>query len=244
VPDPATAPLDARSGGTLEIALRNRWPSIQTYRLEAAGDGLTFFPAKTEISIGAMEERRVPLRIFPAEGVGGVVEWRLRITAVNSAPGRTGAAGDTPMSMRIVLLPHNGTLAWTADLDGDGSPEYILESSKARAVFSARDGGRWMEFTAKDSNTNFLPEQGVFAAPGIVGGTDGAPGTGMGVRMEGDALVFAGPGWQRTARLAGGTLTIEQSTELPPDGLAPAKQNGASFSIEHPSPHRAVYKLE
>jgi len=241
-PDPATAPLDARSGGTLEIALRNRWPSIQTYRLEAAGDGLTFFPAKTEISIGAMEERRVPLRIFPGEGVGGVVEWRLRITAINVAPGLTGAGPDAPMPMRIVLLPHNGTLAWTADLDGDGSPEYILESSKARAVFSARDGGRWMEFTAKESNTNFLPEQGVFAASGTVGGTDGA--TGVGVRIEGDALVFAGAGWQRTARLAGGTLTIEQSTGLPADGLAPAQQNGAKFSVERPSQDRAVYTLE
>jgi hypothetical protein len=62
--------------------------------------------------------------------------------------------------------------------------------------------------------------------------------------MEGDALVFDGPGWRRTARLAGGTLTVEQTTPLPPDGLAPGKQNGIAFSIEHPSANRAVYTLE
>jgi hypothetical protein len=239
-PDPPTAPLDARSGGSLEISLRNNWPSIQTYRLEAAGEGLTFFPARTEISIGALEERRVPLRIFAAEGMSGVAEWRLRVTTVN---GQTGPSGDAALPMRIVLLPHNGTLAWTSDLDGDGSPEYMLESSKARAIFSGRDGGRWMEFTAKQSNTNFLPEQGVFAAPDSAGGTDGA-GHAVTARMEGNALIFAGANWQRKVQLAGGALTIEQSTELPADGLQPAKRNGANFSIERPSPRRAVYTLE
>ena len=62
------------------------------------------------------------------------------------------------MPMRALVLPRDRTVAWTADLDGDGSPEWVLESRRVRAVFSPRDGGRWMEFTAKDSNTNFLPE--------------------------------------------------------------------------------------
>jgi hypothetical protein len=228
-PDPPTASMDPRSGGTLEIALRNNWPSIQTYRLKASGDGLTFFPADTEISIGAMEERRVPLRIFAGEGVAGVRDWNLSVTGPGAAPGPEGAS----LPMRVVLLQRNRTVAWTADLDGDGSPEYVLESSKARAIFSAQDGGRWFEFTAKESNGNFLPEQGAFAAPGQVS-----------VRIDGDALVFAGPGWQRTARLTGGTLTIEQTTPLPADGLEPARQNGIGFSIERPSANRAIYTLE
>jgi hypothetical protein len=232
-PDPPTAPLDPHSGGPLEIALRNNWPAIQTYRLETAGDGLTFFPAKIEISIGAQEERRVELRVFAEDGVTGVRDWNLRV----SGTGTTAVS----LPMRVVLLPRNGTVAWTADLDGDGSPEYILESSKARAIFSARDGGRWMEFTAMGSNSNFLPEQGVFAAPDPAETAEGAP---LAVHIEGDALVFAGPGWQRTARLAGGTLTIEQTTPLPADGLTPFKQNGSELSVAHPSANRAVYILQ
>ncbi|HUK15706.1 MAG TPA: beta-galactosidase, partial [Bryobacteraceae bacterium] len=224
-PDPPSAPLDGRVGGTLELSLRNNWPSIQTYRLEAAGDGLTFFPAKTEVSIGAMEERRLSLRIFADAGVSGLRNWTLRITGAGTAP--------VELPMRLVLVPRNGTVAWSADLNDDGEPEFVLESSKARAVFSTRDGGRWMEFTAKESNTNFLPEQGALGASGSVS-----------ARAESDAVVFTGPGWQRTARLAGGTLTIEQTTPLPADGLAPVRQVGVEFSIERPTANRAVYKLE
>jgi len=232
-PDPPTAPIDPRSGGTVEIALRNNWPSIQTYHLEEAGDGLTFFPAKTEISIAAMEERRVQLRIFAGDGVTGLRDWTLRLTGTGMEPAN--------LPMRLVLVPRNRTVAWTADLDGDGTAEYILESSKARAVFSCQDGGRWVEFASKESNSNFLPEQGVFAAPDPEGASAGTP---VAVHMDGDALVFDGPGWRRTARLAGGTLTVEQNTPLPPDRLAPAKQNGVAFSIEHPTANRAVYTLE
>jgi hypothetical protein len=225
MPEPATAPLDARSGGTLEISVRNNWPSIQTYRLEASGPGLTFFPPKTEVSIGAMEERRVTLRIFTDDATAGLRAWTLRVTSAGAAP--------VEMPMRLVLVPRNGTAAWSADLDGDGEPEFVLESSKARAVFSTRDGGRWMEFTSKESNRNFLPEQGAFGSAGAVA-----------VKTEGDALVFSGPGWQRTARLAAGTLTVEQSTPLPADGLAPLRQNGLELVIERASALRCVYKLQ
>ena len=224
-PEPATVALDARTGGMIEISLRNNWPSIQTYRIAASGAGLTFFPPKAELSIGAMEERRLSVRIFPDNAAPGLRDWKLSVTGDGTAP--------VEMSVRAVIVPRNGTVAWTADLDGDGQPEFILESAKARAVFSAQDGGRWMEFTAKDTNTNYLPEQGAFAATG-----------GVGVRVEGDALVFAGPGWQRTVGLAGTVLTVEQNTALPADGLAPMRLNGMQFSSEHPSASRAVYKLE
>ena len=223
-PDPPTAPAETRSGAELTISLRNNWPSIQTYRVEASGTGLTFFPPKTEVSIGAMEERQVSLRVFADEGVGGLRDWTLRVTG----------AGTDPMElpMRVLLLPRNQTVLWTADLDGDGVPEYILESAKARAVFSPRDGGRWMEFTAKETNTNYLPEQGALGAPG-----------GVGVQIADNALVFTGPGWQRTVKLSGGALTIDQTTPLPADGLTGGKQNGIELTVEHPSPNRAVYTL-
>jgi hypothetical protein len=225
-PDPPTAPIEPKAGGNLEISIRNNWPQIRTYRLEPTGEGLEFFPPKTEISVGAEDERRVSLRVFAAEGLAGVREWRLRV-ADSSGPG-----ADADLPMRVVLLPRGRTVAWSADLDGDGSPEWVLESQKVRAVFSGQDGGRWMEFTWKDTNVNFLPEQGLFAAPGPVE-----------VRAADDALEFSGKGWKRTARLSGTTLTIEQSSPLPADGLTSEKRGGATLTVARPSPARAVYTL-
>jgi len=225
-PDPPTAPIEPKAGGNLEISIRNNWPQIRTYRLEAAGDGLEFFPPKTEISVGAVDERRVSLRVFAAEGLAGRRDWRLRVTDL-AVPG-----ADTDLPMRVVLLPRGRTVAWSADLDGDGSPEWVLESQKVRAVFSAQDGGRWMEFTWKDTNVNYLPEQGLFAAPGPVE-----------VRAADDALEFTGKGWKRTARLSETTLTIEQTSPLPADSLGLEKRDGPTLTVARPSPARATYTL-
>jgi hypothetical protein len=225
-PDPPTAPMEPKAGGNLEISIRNNWPQIRTYRLEAAGDGLEFFPPKTEISVGAVDERRVSLRVFAAEGLTGVRDWRLRVADL-SGPG-----ADADLPMRVVLLPRGHTVAWSADLDGDGAPEWVLESQKARAIFSAQDGGRWMEFTWKDTNVNFLPEQGLLAGPGPVE-----------VHAADDALEFTGKGWKRTARLTETTLTIEQSSPLPADSPIPEKRGGATLTVTRPSPTRAAYTL-
>jgi hypothetical protein len=221
-PEPPTAPIEPKAGGNLEISIRNNDPGIRTYHLEASGTGLDFFPPKTEISIGGTEERRVSVRIFAADAQPGLHDWRLRVSG--------GASVDLPM--RVLLLPRGKTVAWTADLDGDGSPEWVLESQKARAIFSTQDGGRWMEFTAKDINVNFLPEQGVFTGPGPVE-----------VHAAGDTLEFAGKGWQRTVRLTESTLAIEQSTPLPADGLIPDRRGNTNLTISRPSPVRSVYTL-
>jgi hypothetical protein len=229
-PDPPTAPIEPKAGGNLEISIRNNWPQIQTYRLEASGEGLEFFPPRTEISVGAMDERRVSLRVFAQEGVAGLRDWRLRV----GAPGAAGtpSSPDVDLAMRALLAPRGRTVAWTADLDGDGSPEWVLESQRARAVFSTQDGGRWMEFTWKDANVNFLPEGGVFAAQGPAE-----------VRANGDTLEFTGKNWKRTARLAETSLTIEQSSPLSADGLAPEKRGNTTLTIARPSPSRATYSL-
>jgi hypothetical protein len=221
-PEPPTAPVEPKAGGNLEISIRNNDPGIRTFRLEASGEGLDFFPPKTEISIGGTEERRVSVRLFAANAEPGLHDWRLRVAG--------GANVDLPM--RVLLLPRGRTVAWTADLDGDGSPEWVLESQKVRAVFSTQDGGRWMEFTAKDINVNFLPDQGVLTGPGPVE-----------VHAAGDTIEFAGKGWKRTVRLAENTLTIEQTTPLPADGLASDRRGNTSLTIAHPSPARSVYTL-
>jgi len=134
--------------------------------------------------------------------------------------------------MRVLLLPRGRTAVWSADLDGDGSAEWVLESEFARAVFSPQDGGRWMEFTAKHSGANFLPETGAFAAPGAVA-----------VLPLEDGLEFRGPGWRRTAHLAGGTLTIDQDTPLPAAEIEATKIGDTTLSLERPSLNRAVYAL-
>ena len=222
-PDPPIAPVDPKAGSNLEISIRNNWPGIKTYVLEASGDGLDILPLKTEISVAAMDERRFPLRIFGKEGMEGLREWHLKVTG--------GATQDLPM--RALLLPRDRTVAWSADLDGDGSPEWVLETQKVRAVFSSQDGGRWMEFNWKDTNLNFLPEQGAFAAQGPVE-----------VHAAGDRLEFTAKGWKRTVRLTGTTLTFEQTTPLPSETLAPDRRGNINFKIERPAPNRAVYSLQ
>jgi len=222
-PDPPIAPIEPIAGANVDISIRNNDPEIRTYHLEASGEGLEFFPPKTEVSIAGTEERRVSLRIFSAAAEAGLREWRLRVTG----------GTNVDLAMRALVLPRGRTVAWSADLDGDGSKEWVLESQKVRAVFSTQDGGRWMELNAKDLNVNFLPEQGLFTGTGPVE-----------VHANGDRLEFTGKGWKRTVRLAEGTLTIEQTTPLPADGLTPDRRGNVSLTIARPSATRAVYTLQ
>ncbi len=210
------------SGGNIEIAVRNNWPGIQTYKIEALGDGLEFFPPKTEITIGATDQRQVDLRMFAAEGVNGLRDFRLHITG----------AATLDLPVRTLVLPRTGAIAWTADLDDDGSSEWVLESAQARAVFSTQDGGRWMEFTWKGGGINFLPVEGAFA------GAD--PVT---VHANGNTLEFAGGGWTRTVRLDGAALTITQMPALPADGLKPQSIRNVNLAITHESASRTRYTL-
>jgi hypothetical protein len=222
-PDPPIAVIEPRGGSNLDVLIRNHWPGIQTFHLEASGAGLDFFPPKQEISIGAMDERSYLLRAIAGEGVTGLREWRLKVSG----------AASLDLPMRVLLLPRGRTVVWNADLDGDGSAEWIIESQKVRAIFSSQDGGRWMEFTAKDTGVNFLPVQGAFAATGPVE-----------ARVAGDRLELSGKGWKRTVSLTGSALTIEQTSPLPADGLTPQKQGSIALSIDRGSANRATYTLQ
>jgi hypothetical protein len=222
-PDPPTAAIEPKAGSTLEFSIRNNFPAIQTYRLAFSGDGLDFFPPKAEISIGPTDERRVTVRIFAAEGVSGLRDWRVHVTG----------AVQVDLPMRVLLLPRARTVVWSADLDGDGYIDWVLESQKVRAIFSSQDGGRWMEFTTKDLNANFLPEQGTFAASGPVE-----------VQANGDSLEFSAKSWKRTVRLADNAVTIDQTTPLPPDNLGAESRGSTTLRIERTSPTHAVYTLK
>jgi len=221
--DPPIVPIDPQAGGNLEISIRNNWPGIQTYRIEAYGDDLEFLPAKTQISIGAVAERSIGLRVFAADRKAGLRDWHLRVTG----------AGEADLPMRVLLLPRGRTVVWSSDLDGGGASEWVLESGRARAVFSGEEGGRWWEFVAKPANVNLLPRAGLYAAPGRVT-----------VRALDDGLEFIGAGWRRTARLSGATLTIEQDSPLPAAAIEPIRIGNAALTIERPSASRAVYTLQ
>ena len=68
---------------------------------------------------------------------------------------------------RFDLLPllRGAVAVYARDLDGDGLPDRILETQRVRASFSGVDG-RWMEWVWKDSNTNLLPDSGLYAGSG------------------------------------------------------------------------------
>lgn len=220
--DPPVAPIDPRGGANLEIAVRNNSMQIQTYRLELSGEGLEFFPAKTEISVAPTDERRVELRVFGGDAEAALREFMLRV--------RGGAELDLPM--RVVLAARGKTVAWSADLDGDGIPEWVLESPRARAIFSSLDGGRCMEFTWKDTNTNLLPDGGLFAQVGPVE-----------IHSVANGIEFTGKGWKRTVTLIDAELAIEQSAafSLPP-GLA-TKRGSVTLNVTQASPQKAVLTL-
>ncbi|HXJ44117.1 MAG TPA: hypothetical protein VNH18_32825, partial [Bryobacteraceae bacterium] len=128
------------------------------------------------------------------------------------------------------------SLAYSADLDGDGQMEWILENAKARAVFSPQDGGRWLEFVWKDSGLNLLPENGALAGTGAANVQINADG----------ALEFRCNGWRRLVHLApgGASLEVEQSTPLPPETLRTGKKNDIVLRVTRESPVKAVYSLD
>jgi len=226
--EPPIVPIDAAAGRTVDIDVRNNSPEIQTYVIQPSGPGFQFLPPKTELISGAVMDRVVSLRIFPDAGLAsGLHDWVLRFSG--------GAKLEMPA--RFLAIPRGQAIAWSADLDGDGLPEWVLENQKVRAVFSTRDGGRWLEFVWKDSaphGLNVLPESGALAGSGPVE-----------VRAVDGALEFTGKDWKRTVRLAAAEaqITVEQTTPLPPETLETGRHNEIVLQVARESNSRAAYTL-
>jgi hypothetical protein len=187
--DPPIIPTDPRGSRNLEVIVRNHAPIIQSFTLEAAGKGVQFMPAKAEVTVGPLMERAVSLRVFADSP--GLLSATLKLSGDAQATA----------SLRLISLPRNQTVAWTADLDGDGAAEWVLENQRVRAVFSQADGGRWLEFFSKDSGENVIPEDAL-AGKGTVD-----------IQPDGSKLVFDGGSWKRTVKLdpAEPVLTIQQA---------------------------------
>ena len=225
--EPAIIPLDAPSGRTLDVHVRNNAPEIRSYAIQAAGAGFQFLPAKADLSSGAVMDRVVEFRVFPDSVDAGLHDWSLHFTG--------DAALEVPA--RFLVIPRGRAVAWSADLDGDGSPEWVLENQKVRAVFSTQDGGRWLEFVWKNAapnGLNVLPDNGALVGAGPVEVT------------AGDGLLeFAGKGWKRTVRLAanGAELSVEQSAPLPAETLESGKHNEIALEVKRLSANHAIYTL-
>jgi hypothetical protein len=222
--EPAIIPIDATSGRTVDVNVRNNSPEIQTYRIMPEGDEFQFLPPKAELNSGALMNRVVQFRVFPENAAAGLHDWSLAFSG----------AAKLAIPARFLTIPRGRAIAWEADLDGDGSPEWVLENQRARAVFSTQDGGRWLEFVWKDSNLNVLPDNGVLAGSGTV---EVRPGEGT--------LEFSGRDGKRTVKLAGSEarLSIEQNTPLPSEALETGKHNEVTFTVKRLSASRVVYSL-
>ena len=221
--DPPLVTFDPKAGRDLHIAIRNNYPSIQNFRVELAGKGLTFMPARAEVSIAAAAEREISVRVFSED----------LATALREATARVSGAAEFEQRFQALPIGHSDVVAYSRDLDGDGVEDRVLESQRVRTSFSGSDG-HWMEWIWKDSNTNFLPESGLWGGGGPV------------------AATRAGAGWQfqsskglRTLNLGlDNLLTIEQDHALPPETLKAGKKDGVGYSVERPAPNRASYHLE
>lgn len=222
---PVLVPLDAGAGREVSVVIHNNASEIRNFTVQAEGEGLEFSPARSEISIAGGMERDVMIRVFPVPGRRGLEPWRLHISG----------AADVDLPVRFAVIPRGETLAYSADLDDDGQPEWVLENQRARAVFSTQDGARWLEFVWKDSGLNLLPETGALAGQGAAE---------VEAKPDG-SLEFLGNGWRRTVRLGpGATVTVEQTTPLPPETLRTEKKSDIVFHVTRETPGRAVYSLE
>ena len=224
--EPPIIPIDAGAGRTVDVAVKNNAAEMRAFSVLPSGEAFQFLPVKAELDSAAVADRVISFRVFPDGAVPGLHDWTLRLSG----------AAQIDIPARFLAIPRGRALAWSADLDGDGSPEWVLENQRARAVFSTKDGGRWLEFVWKEAaptGLNVLPENGALVGSGPVE-----------VRAGDGELVFAGNGWKRTVRLedAAARLTVEQTSALPAETLKSGKHNEITFEVRRES-GRTVYVL-
>lgn len=199
---PAQHPaIPARS---LSVIVRNNSTAIQNFILEASGEGVTFNPPKVELSVAAMADREVSLRVFSDSP--GAHKAALKLSGA--------APFDYPLT--VIALERGKVAAYAHDLDGDGIDDWSLESARARASFSGADG-RWLEYVWKDTGTNVLPEPGILTmsrANTVQAGSEGE-------------LVFAGG--RRIRMDPEGRVTVEQEA-IALESLQPSKRDGVEFT--------------
>jgi hypothetical protein len=163
VTDPPLVPVESPNGRNIAVQIRNNSPEIRTFQVALTAEGLEFSPASTEISIGASTEREVSLHVFAAHAAPGIHEGIVHIAGA--------ATYEKPV--RFVLIPRGKSVEYSAQVTGAGNPQSVWENSRLRAIFSAADGGRWIEFYWKESGKSFLPPEGIPLAKPVKISLDG-----------------------------------------------------------------------
>jgi hypothetical protein len=225
--EPPLVTFDPKAGRELHVAIRNNYASIQNYVVELSGQGLTFLPARSEVSIAVSAEREIAVRVFADDSSSSLREAIIRISG----------AADLEQRFQALALGRGAAVAYARDLDGDGVEDRIIENQRVRASFSGADG-RWMEWVWKDSNTNLLPESGMWAGSGLGNAQISARAIGTGWELQtsrGRRTISLGPD---------NRLTVEQDQPLPAEILKPGKRDGVSYTVERLAPNRASYLLE
>ena len=188
--DPPLIPLDQKAGRDLNITVRNNAPEIRTFTIEASGEGVDFAQPKVEVVVAASAERDISFHVFADHSAPGLHNAKLKVSG----------AASYETDLRLLVIPRAETFRYTE------GPFTILESQKARAIFTA---DRWMEFVWKDDERNVIPEGGL-----ALGAAHPAELRGASLTIEGGPLLLK-PGKQ-------GEITI---------GIAPNAQGQTVYSL-------------
>ena len=146
---PALVPVEQPAGRGITVVVHNGAPEIRTFRLSLEAAPLEFSPASQEVVVGALADREVTFRVFAGSAPSNPVTGQLRLSGA--------AKLDEPV--QFVVIPRGQPVEYAAQMDGVGEPEYVLESSRVRAVFANARGGRWLELLWKESNRSLLAGQ-------------------------------------------------------------------------------------
>ncbi len=148
---PPLVSIPQNGGRNITVTLRNNHPEIRNYVLQLSGEGVSFSPPKTEISVGASAQRDISVRVFADEISPGLHGAKITLSG----------AENLELEAKMIVIPRGETVAYSADLLGDGRTEYVLETQKTRAVFSGPDQNHWLEFVWKAEEKNLLPTNGI-----------------------------------------------------------------------------------
>ena len=192
---PPLVPVEQPAGRSITVALRNAAPEIRVFHVAMEATPLEFSPATQEVVVGALAEREITFRVFAGAAATNPVGGWLRVS---------GAANLT-QPVQFVVIPRGQTVVYQAQMDGVGEPEYVLESSRVRAVFANAQGGRWLELVWKESNRSLLADSTALPGPTRLNLSDAvltldpAP-TGVKLEPAGDVHVESSGGVYRLQR--------------------------------------------
>jgi hypothetical protein len=147
---PSVVPVNQRAGRDVTLSIRNNASEIRNFQIEIQAAGLEFSPAKVDLTVGASALREVSFRVFATGAEAGI----------HSGEARLSGAAKAVETVRFLVIPPSGEIAWSAD------SFTFLENGKTRASFLP---GRWLELINKDNGQSAIPAGGNAFVAGAIG---------------------------------------------------------------------------